>query len=247
MATKMRLYSVDMDVVNTSEEISVVSSSNKLIGVTTNDIIMDTQGNEIIALSIQNFPGVFTEAFDTGEIISNFSVETMKDRKRAVIKDSVGGNWYFEISTPSKKVNMYTNNALFEFYVNPQQVVPSFEKIATPALTRGGYEIQHWGNALSSLKIDAVTGSLLSIDPATQLPRPLTQSPAYRALKKLRKLYFDDHNNRPDTQKKLLGIPYYDTFCIGYFKDFTGPIGNSEKPYIMSFSFTFTVQQIVEI
>jgi hypothetical protein len=53
----------------------------------------------------------------------------------------------------------------------------------------------------------------------------------------------EDHKERNIRIKTLLGLTYYDAFYIGYFTDFTGPVADAEKPYIMTFSFTFKSQE----
>lgn len=46
-----------------------------------------------------------------------------------------------------------------KMYVNPQGITYSHKKIINPTLTKGGYTLQYWGEALTELSINGTTGS----------------------------------------------------------------------------------------
>jgi hypothetical protein len=73
----------------------------------------------------------------------------------------------------------------------------------------------------------------------------IMNSYAWKKVTDLRTIYEQDHKERNVTVKTLLGLTYYDAFYVGYFMDFNGPVADAEKPYIMTFSFTFKVQETI--
>ena len=150
---------------------------------------------------------------------------------------------------------------VFEFYVNPQRLSPTYQKIQTEIRTRGGWEIQHWGDALTELHVEGVSGGThrrstvnINRDPNARAhslavgsgdglleEESITTTTAWSRLTQLRQLYDMDHAVRNQEQLTLLGISVYDTFYVGYFTQFTGPNHEAEKPYQFSYSFTLKI------
>ena len=150
---------------------------------------------------------------------------------------------------------------VFEFYVNPQRLSPTYQKIQTEIRTRGGWEIQHWGDALTELHVEGVSGGThrrstvnINRDPNARAhslavgsgdglleEESITTTTAWSRLTQLRQLYDMDHAVRNQEQLTLLGISVYDMFYVGYFTQFTGPNHEAEKPYQFSYSFTLKI------
>ncbi|MCK9543214.1 MAG: hypothetical protein M0R03_14430 [Novosphingobium sp.] len=137
---------------------------------------------------------------------------------------------------------------IFEFYVNPERITPTYKKLITETRTRGGWDVQHWGEQLTEIRVEGRTGGL------NKIPRgeerlytrnvDVTQSLAWKKLAQLKKLYDSDHNTTISNKKVIkLGFNYYDRFYIGYFTEFTGPSADAEAPFIMTYSFSFKVEE----
>ena len=166
--------------------------------------------------------------------------------------------WYIYTSQSSQNTNTSQGPIqVFEFYVNPQHISPSYKKLQTPIFTRGGWDIQHWGDELTSLSVKGISGGMQRI--ASNTPNPgglgqsippdgdLTQSTAWIRLTQLKKLYQQDHSIRNANDKTLIGMNYWDSFYIGYFSDFQGPESDAQQPYLIDYSFTFICQQEIQI
>lgn len=169
-----------------------------------------------------------------------------------------GSKWYIYTSQSSQNTNSSQGPVqVFEFYVNPQHISPVYKKLQTPIFTRGGWDIQHWGDELTSLSVRGISGGMQRI--ASNTPNPgglgqsippdgdITQSTAWIKLTQLKKLYQQDHNVRNVNDKTLLGMNYWDSFYVGYFSDFQGPEADSEEPYFVHYIFTFICQQEIQI
>lgn len=141
---------------------------------------------------------------------------------------------------------------VFEFYINPERITPTYRKLITETRTRGGWDIQHWGEQLTEIRVEGRTGGLIKGNfsegftnsvPGANKNIDITKSDAWIRLNQLKKLYDEDHkNNGNDEFLTKLGFNYYDKFYVGYFIEFTGPNADAEKPYIMNYSFTFKVE-----
>jgi hypothetical protein len=151
---------------------------------------------------------------------------------------------------------------VFTFYVNPQRLTPTYQKLHSEIRTRGGWEVQHWGDALTDLTIDGVSGGTHRRSTVAIVSNPndavstknittgvdgienfesITNTKAWNRLVELRQLYDVDHAVRNRDQLSLLGISVYDTFYVGYFTGFTGPVHDAEKPFQFSYSFTMKI------
>lgn len=184
--------------------------------------------------------------------------------RRAVYKDTDTG-WYYVLveerkyflkgSIPTRLIDDTDVPDVFEFLVNPNHITPVYRKLFTENRTRGGWEVQHWGEALTEIKVQGKSGGMHRDRTREIAPgegegvgqilganEDITQSTAWKRLNQLKKMYDADHAlvNRDTTT--LLGMNYYDRFFIGYFTDFTGPEADAESPYIVNYSFTFKVQ-----
>jgi hypothetical protein len=154
----------------------------------------------------------------------------------------------YYIKGTEEKTNEEDNAAVpnvFEFYLDPQHITPTYRKLQTEIRTRGGWEIQHWGDALTEVRVEGKSGGLHKFTHGTILGKEddVTTSIAWQRLNQLKALYDSDHRVKNQKDTILLGMNYYDKYFIGYFTDFTGPIASSENPYIVDFSFTFKVQE----
>jgi len=189
-----------------------------------------------------------TEAnLDGSEIIGNnlFTVYRISDKYFIYFKNK---KYYF--SKTGAVINDNSNTVVFEFYINPERITPSYRKLITETRTRGGWDVQHWGEQLIEIRVEGRTGGLIK-GGALNLVKEftnssdidITQSYAWKRLNELKKLYDGDHK-QIDIEGFVtkLGFNYYDRFYIGYFSEFSGPLADAEKPYIMNYSFTFKVE-----
>lgn len=166
------------------------------------------------------------------------------------IPTTAAGNIYIPrvMGTSNINGNVNTNiTEVFEFYINPQHLTPSYRKLQTEIRTRGGWEVQHWGNALTEVRVQGKSGGLHKIvegGTARLLTanETVTDSTAWQKLDKLKSIYDNDQSVPNQTTQTLLGMNYYNKFFIGYFVDFTGPEADAMQPYMIDYTFTFKVQ-----
>ena len=195
---------------------------------------------------------VYENTSDTGNKLVDFNGNTAS--QYFIYFD---GKTYFIRNTQEPTTNDAIPN-MFEFYINPERITPTYAKIITETKTRGGWDVQHWGTKLTEIRVEGRTGGLNKPDPNFIGPQPkilrnkdsdITQSVAWKRLQQLKAIYDNDHsavNAVKNGVVKKLGFNYYDNFYIGYFSDFTGPIAEADKPYIMTYSFTFKVEQEIQ-
>lgn len=170
------------------------------------------------------------------------------------------GGVLFYLITPDKE-GITEDDLLpneFDFHINPTRVTPVYSKLVTEIRTKGGWEIQHWGNNLTELSIQGKSGALLYTGDNTIAANqkkgimlapdtPLYESLAWKKLMALKRLYELDYAI-PDTRQNWeFGLTYFDRFYIGYFINFNGPDADAEIPYIVNYSFTFKVTREVDL
>ena len=143
---------------------------------------------------------------------------------------------------------------VFEFYVNPQRISFNHQKIISEVRTRGGWDVQHWGEKLTEITVEGITGGLhrdgtRSLKPGGygQSLKPtedIRDSSAWQRLRTLRLIYDTDHSILATNKRNYkLGFSIYEDFYTGYFQSFNGPEISSDKPYLITFSFTFKVEE----
>jgi len=134
---------------------------------------------------------------------------------------------------------------VFTFYVNPQRITPTYAKLITETRTRGGWEVQHWGEELTSVRVEGVTGSLLVTEDPEVVAEDVTQSLPYKRLMQLKRLYHEDQRRRQEFPDDVvhLGMTYYDKIYIGYFESFDGPTASADQPNVIEYGFSFKVIQ----
>lgn len=157
---------------------------------------------------------------------------------------------YYIKDTPGESISKKIDKNVakkFDFYLNPEKITPVYRKLTTELRTRGGWDIQHWGNALTEVKVDGKTGSLLSPGITDLTKYDITTSEAWKRLSQLRDLYYQN-NAIPTTSSEIsFGMTYFDRFYIGYFSDFRGPDGDAQYPFLMNYGFTFKVIDEISI
>jgi hypothetical protein len=223
-------------------------------GVTTEDIITNPDGNRYI--NLQQTPSNFIGPVQLTKVES----------------DDVGSFVWLDgaqklyIKSPNV-LNTDKIDQVFEFYVNPQRLSPTYTKIVSEIRTRGGWEIQHWGDALTELRVEGKSGGMHRKAKQPRINRnttttelvntskqnqqnggdglrggeDVTDTEAWRKLLQLKQLYDVDHATRNQEQLTLLGIAVYNTFYVGYFTSFTGPEYDANEPYQFSYSFTMKI------
>ncbi|MCK9428829.1 MAG: hypothetical protein M0R17_02310 [Candidatus Omnitrophica bacterium] len=221
---------------------SRLSPSKYLVDISENNIINGGRGQveDLLEFTPSNLPG--------------YSGPSFVSRRTIVFGPTSWGKYikfnnktYYILGTEAK-TNKDDNAAIpkvFEFYLDPQHIIPEYRKLQTEIRTRGGWEIQHWGEALTEVRVQGKSGGMHQLSPGRPLGREddVTQSLAWQRLNQLKALYDSDHNVKNQADTVLLGMNYFDKYFIGYFTDFSGPEASSENPYIVDFSFTFKVQQ----
>jgi hypothetical protein len=249
-----RVYVNDsQDILNTLNVLEQPSPSNYLINITDAELNpTSSQDNLLIDLTLSNFPSGYSpqEVIDKGTVTK----KVQKDDQGRFYVTFQNQKYYLQSQDAIETTQNNINNSvkeIFRFYVNPIRVTPTHKKIVTQIRTRGGWEIQHWGNDLTELRVECITGGMnfrttvKNNSDALLKSETIMNSYAWKKVTDLRTLYDQDHKERNVAIKTLLGLTYYDAFYVGYFTDFTGPVADAEKPYIMTFSFTFKVQDTI--
>ena len=141
----------------------------------------------------------------------------------------------------------------FEFYVNPQRIQINKEKLISEVRTRGGWDVQHWGEKLTTITVDGITGGLHrdisksakpgEIGQTIDKDKGIDSSTAWKKLRILNSFYDNDHGKTPAKKLFRLAFSIFEDYYIGYFSNFTGPEIVADKPYLMTFSFIFKVEE----
>jgi hypothetical protein len=223
--------------------------SNYLIGVDSTDILVRNQSVasssakiEEVYITSQNFPPI-------DNINAEGYYRVLYENNNPYIQIN-SKNYYIYNSNVVQSDLLTDSREIFTFYVNPDRITPRYQKLQTEIRTLGGWEIQHWGNQLLELAVDGKTGGMHTVDSqgktrALNENESIEDSKAWKKLVQLRTIYEKDQSRRNKQPVSLLGLSYLDGLYIGYFTTFVGPIPDAEKPYNMSFNFTFKVQEII--
>lgn len=227
---------------------------NFVLNKTVNDIDFENssfaaQSIGVILLDPEDVPD---EVISGGFSIAVHEV-TLEEAKASALPSAyyvrISGEKYF-IREKGDVLSSIPN--VFEFYVNPERITPTYRKLITETRTRGGWDVQHWGSQLTEIRVEGRTGGLIKggVYPDTEgrfksAGVDVTQSVAWKRLNQLKLLYDTDRMvlSRDNGDVIKLGFNYYDRFYIGYFTEFTGPSADAEKPYIMTYSFAFKVEK----
>ncbi|MCK9471496.1 MAG: hypothetical protein M0Q88_07075 [Bacilli bacterium] len=248
----LRIYKLKIDTVQKIDiyaEPNLIANqylSDKDIG----DIFIDTDGNKVIEVSITNLP---PNTLDEETVKLDFpqTFEVYEDEYGNPFIE-IGNNRIF-IQTPSfEKFLGRESQKVFEFHLNPESFKPDFKKLVTEIRTRGGWEIQHWGEALTDITVSGRSGAMIKkLVNGQEVPLTdndyVEDSIAWKKLTELSSLYKRDHLIKNKPTEYLLGLSVYDNFYIGYFTSFTGPVVEAERPYIVSYSFSFKVQNTIKL
>lgn len=217
------------------------SSKDFLVNLNKGDI----DSTQFIRVGSKNIgiPGFDLSVDDDGknykvEEESNFSYVTLVNNqgdspRRFYIRDS--NDTSDNIPTPQ----------VFTFHINPSRLSPSYRKLISEVRTRGGWSIQHWGNALSDLKIEGKTGSFIDPDTLSLEDYDITKSIAWTKIKELKDLYYKNNQVPTTAQDVNFALNFYDKLYLGYFTEFTGPEAEENSPFIMTYGFNFRVIQEV--
>lgn len=210
--------------------------------VVDSDIIVGT----LIIPSIKNLPG-FT---DNDRILFEYNAfeDSSDPIKYEVYKNQISGELFIIINTVESTMYKFfiRNNTikeqdlkLFTFNLNPNHIVPSYRKITTEIKTRGGWEVQHWGNSLAELSVQGKSGGLFTN--IINKKADVTQSLAWKKLRELHQIYLN-FNSKANTQyNTTLALSYRNMIYVGYFTGFDGPKANELNPLIVDYSFTFKI------
>ena len=212
-----------------------ISSSHFVFGKTTDDVV-DVGAESVLWVSQDNLIGYSGDPI-SGNVQKTVFLDNVNGRPYISFDDGV--KWY--VRQPINEVAEVKD--IFEFYVSPQRIEPTWEKLQTEVRTRGGWEIQHWGTRLTEVQVTCKTGGMNKIDGEfMDLSQDITQSDAWKRVSKLRQIFLEDHARRNTQSSYKLGMYYMDKMFIGFFTRFSGPTLDVEKPYILDFSFAFKVE-----
>lgn len=242
--TLIKIFKIPKSKIDTLNASITRTSDNFLVNVDTTGIYsMINSSDKQIDLSIANLPANvygMPEEFREGK----YTIQYDENGNAFVII----GNQKFFINAPSQIASTLAEE-VYTFHVNPDRVTPSYSKLQTEVRTLSGWEIQHWGNQLTELKVDGKTGSMHSSTNQGQIPLSeapsIYESTAWKKLVSLRKLYEQDQSRRNRVVDYLLGMTFYDGLYVGYFVNFSGPVADKDAPYIMTYSFTFKVVETI--
>jgi hypothetical protein len=208
--------------------------------------LADVPDTDSISLSSVNFPGISLAHWSGASV--GVAVQTLKGEKFVVVKDDHNQNYTFYFAPAPANPKTAGVPDVFEFLINPQHVNPVYNKRLTEVQTRGGWEVQHWGDQLTEIQVQGRSGGMHrdannNYVNAQKQDIDVTKSLAWQRISQLRTLYQADHSSPNQEDLILVGMNYYDKFFVGYFTTFTGPVADSEKPYIVDFTFTLKIQQ----
>jgi hypothetical protein len=254
----------------TSQDTVVNATFSYLQGVTSYDI-QYYGSNAGVSPNINDTSVIGTIRLTADNVPSNIATDytkpfTVKVDANAMLYVIIAQRKYYIINTANSTDYTTINvSDFFEFYVNPQHIVPSYKKLNTEIRTRGGWEIQHFGENLTELTVKGKTGGLqrnsaLPINPGNRTSatkgivaqtlskyQSITQSTAWIKLNQLKALYHADHSIANTTSDFKIGFNYYDVFYIGYFTEFTGPEADADSPFLMDYSFSLKVEAEVSL
>lgn len=241
-----RIYRLQKDQSNKNVGFTKLAPANYLVDITESDIISGGRASisDQLVITPANIPGYAGNTF----VSRTMTIHGPDDYGKYIKVDNK--RYYIMMTEPKANVeDMSSIPNLFEFYLDPQHITPQYRKLQTEIRTRGGWEIQHWGEALTEVRVQGRSGGMHQLSPGKPLGKDddVTQSLAWTRLNQLKTLYDVDHNVKNQADTVLLGMNYYDRYFIGYFTDFSGPEASSENPYIVEFSFTFKVQQELSV
>jgi len=165
-----------------------------------------------------------------------------------------GRRWYIRKKSAATYAQG-TPQEVFEFYVNPKHIEPVYKKLITKVKTLAGWEVVHWGAELTQIRVSGQSGGLHRIIGDPTRPHQvlsddedITMSTAWQRLNQLKAIYDKDHAGIGAEQSTTtLGLSFFDRFYVGFFEDFTGPIADAEKPYLVDYAFTFTVEKEYDV
>ncbi len=223
--TQYLLTVSEIDIVSKSDGNYVYVGANDIVEKGNYKVFLDTNSNYYIVASkiINGQTGTFTPT----------------------VKGAVE-NIYISKAVITNRSNNDLIEEEFEFYLNPQHLTPTYKKLITEIRTRGGWEVQHWGNALTEVRVEGKSGGLYRVIEGGKTrmlnsDESVIDSTAWQKLDRLKSIYDNDQSISNQTSKTLLGMNYYNRFFIGYFSEFTGPEADAQQPYMVNFSFNFKV------
>lgn len=255
---RFRLYRIPLakDIKVGDNDSITIESWQYILGKTENDIDRaraDASSSlaGYIQLSAENFIGDVPE----NALINPLPVfEQGNDEDNTVrLTLSVGSNVYYILKTQVDEEFLNPVPRTFDFYVNPQRIAFNKQKLITEVRTRGGWDIQHWGEKLTEITVEGITGGLhrditRSSSPgekgeSLQDGESIDKSSAWQSLRILRSIYEVDHGKTRSKQLYKLGFSIFEDFYIGYFQNFNGPEIVVDRPYLMTYSFVFKVEE----
>lgn len=239
----IKIFKIPKDRLDSINDTIQKTADTKLVGVDLSNVYSSTVTDDLlIDLTLANLP---INAYGLSTDFREGKYRVKYDRQNGAFVTIGNQNFYI---TSEFNYTGFDEEA-YVFHVNPDRVTPSYSKLQTEVRTLGGWEVQHWGNQLTTLKVDGKTGSMASSTDRgnTKLSEApsIYESTAWKKLVSLRKLYESDQNRRNRAVDYLLGLTYYDGLYVGYFTDFTGPVADKDQPYLMTYSFTFKVIETI--
>ena len=259
---KFKLYRIDTPLAHMFQQATEATATPQIgewqyiVGKNENDILTSkgAEGSNIIGtidLNSQNF----LKDISPTELINPLPVFEEKDDDLNITRllVYVGGDTLYIRRTQVEGIFTDPVPKIFDFYVNPQRISFNKQKLITEVRTRGGWDIQHWGEQLTEITVEGITGGLHKDDTRSSSPggigqtllpgEDISKSSAWKSLRILRNIYDADHSKTRSSQLYKLGFSIFEDFYIGYFQSFNGPEIVADRPYIMTYSFVFKVEE----
>lgn len=214
-----------------------------------------------------NNPGNVYDVFRDGKL--RYIVRGDKDtpENRFYITDPKLGLSDAELSTAGKP---------FKFFINPQNITVTKNKLVTELRTRRGYEIQHWGPQISEISWTGIVPLMRfpvagrPAIPTTSGPQStvftsdgykvtesgisrkenteldITQTEGYRFFQELQDLYDRDQNFETSGDRQKVLALKYRRNIYIGYLRSFSWTEASDKPRILNYSITYRVQEIAE-
>ena len=146
-----RIYKFESTSSNVSLYNKIPSASSvSFLDVVTEDDVDFTKSQPTVEVSLEAFQYKYEiSGGDSISLDAYLDKGTYVDHYWYVIAPKDNKRWYIR-KAPNQRHG--TNREIFEFYVSPQRIEPSFEKLQSETKTRGGWEIQHWGSRLTEVQ-----------------------------------------------------------------------------------------------
>lgn len=147
----------------------------------------------------------------------------------------------FQVLSPDEETLLFPI-ALF-FHINPNSLSPSYTKLISTTQTRGGFLEQHWGEQLTEISSEQVSGALINVESGLAVRRRRETLAAYRF--NLLEDLFHNNANVYDAQGNIVYKGYVRiTFRGGIYDGYFSSLSITEdasQPFLITATWSFKV------